>query len=142
MENYNENFSRNISINNNNSMTIDIKSIFSNIKTRNDARWFCQINSKTLIFLDLFLPDFKCFDLDFLLMYGSNKKSVRFFYNKLLTFIEFCPVFLPNYKTHDYTKKSNLLKICREDNFLKTYLPDKDNLSEISRDFLLAVRQV
>ena len=50
------------------------------------------------------------------------------------------PVFLPSFKHLELTKKSSLLKICKDDNNLNKYLPDKENLSEISRDFLLAVR--
>lgn len=57
-----------------------------------------------------------------------------------MTFEEYCPVYLPSYKALDLSKKEKLIEICKADNVIKMYLPDKNDISCISRDFLLSVR--
>ena len=59
---------------------------------------------------------------------------------KLLKLSEASPVYLPEYKINEETKKTSLLNYCINDSVMKDYLPDKDKLTEISRSFLLMVR--
>ena len=61
-------------------------------------------------------------------------------YIKILRLEEAVQIYLPSFKLLDFTKKESLLLMCRNDDLLASYLPDKDDLGEISRDFLLTVR--
>lgn len=49
------------------------------------------------------------------------------------------PVSLPTYTLIEELQKSSLLDTCRNHQVIKEYLPDKENLSEITRDYLLMV---
>lgn len=52
---------------------------------------------------------------------------------------ETAKVYLPEFRICDETKKERLITICKNDFELNKYLPDKDILDELSRDFLLMV---
>ena len=57
----------------------------------------------------------------------------------MLKLSEASPVYLPEFKINEETKKNNLLNYCLNDSVMKDYLPDKEKLTEISRSFLLMV---
>ena len=56
----------------------------------------------------------------------------------MLKLSEASPVYLPEFKINEETKKNSLLN-CLNDSVMKDYLPDKEKLTEISRSFLLMV---
>ena len=85
------------------------------------------------------MPEFSCYDYEYFLQVANGVKKVSNFLIQFLSFNEYSPVFLPPYKYLDITKKPNLLKICKDDNILNKYLPDKDQLTGINREFLLVV---
>lgn len=76
-----------------------------------------------------------------MLQFGNKSKDVSFNiqFNKILRLEEAVQIYLPPFKLLDITKKESLLDICRNDVSLNRFLPDKDDLKEISRDFLLTV---
>ena len=57
----------------------------------------------------------------------------------MLKLSEASPVYLPEFKINEETKKNSLLNYCLNDSVMKDYLPDKEKLTEISRNFLLMV---
>ena len=57
----------------------------------------------------------------------------------MLKLAEACPVYLPEFKVCDETKKQKLIQYCVNNEDLNMYLPDKEKLNEISRSFLLTV---
>ena len=57
----------------------------------------------------------------------------------MLKLSEASPVYLPEFKINEETKKNSLLNYCLNDSVMKDYLPDKEKLTEISRSFLLMV---
>ena len=57
----------------------------------------------------------------------------------MLKLSEASPVYLPEFKINEETKKTSLLNYCLNDSVMKDYLPDKEKLTEISRSFLLMV---
>lgn len=77
---------------------------------------------------------------------GKKEKDVSvikiILFQQLLLLSEACPIFLPSFKVLEETKKPNLLQLCREDPILKRYIPDKTDLSELDRNFLLMVRLI
>jgi len=73
-----ENFNNNSNMSNNLIINTSLTSVISTLKTRREARWFAQSHGKLLYLnLGLFMPDFSCYNTEFLLMYGSQKKNVR-----------------------------------------------------------------
>lgn len=46
---------------------------------------------------------------------------------------------MPAYKSLELTKKNKLLEIIKNDELLNFYIPDKQELSNINREFLLSV---
>lgn len=43
------------------------------------------------------------------------------------------------FKSLEITKKPKLIEICKNDSILNLYIPDKEELGSINRDFLLTV---
>ncbi len=94
-----------------------------------------HINNKGLYF-----PPYSCYDVDFILQFGADKKKVSI--NLILLHLscsKTSPVYLPEFKINKETKKNILLNYCLNDSVMKDYLPDKEKLTEISRSFLLMV---
>lgn len=67
-------------IRNNSNRTIHVGlSYLSNLKTKKECRWFSQKMGKySFSNLGLFFPPYSCFDVDFILQFGDDKKKVSF----------------------------------------------------------------
>lgn len=63
------------------SVQVNVSDLVKCFKTRKEARWFCQTNGKLILIknIGLYLPDYSCFDTDFVLQYGNKSKCVSEF---------------------------------------------------------------
>lgn len=58
-------------------INIGLGAVVTNLKTKKECRWFCQKMGKFFYkSLGLFFPPFSCFDTEFILQFGSDKKKV------------------------------------------------------------------
>lgn len=55
----------------------NLSSVINKLKTKEEAIFFCQENGNFIfIYLDMYLPREKCYDVDYVLLVGAGKKKV------------------------------------------------------------------
>ncbi len=128
-----------------NLVNVDLGKIVKNLKTNEEIRWYCQLNCNFVFNYNLFSTLLSSFQmlrhwLSFSIRL-RNKRSKLFslFYIKFLTLKEAQPVWLPHFKMCEELTKAYIVTKCRTDKDINFYIPDKDNINELSRDFLLMV---
>ena len=69
----------NININNSSRVVyVGLASIIANLKTKKECRWYK--NQVIMIYiLGLYFPPYSCYDVDFILQFGADKKKVSLY---------------------------------------------------------------
>lgn len=64
--------------NNQSNIQCNISQVLGAIKNKKDARWFCLMNLKFLLILELYMPEFSCYDFEYFLQVANGSKKVLF----------------------------------------------------------------